>query len=57
MKLEPGSPPQSAQLAIQAFLQNRLIGFEQTACVLGYDDLELLVTQLQTISAFQAERS
>jgi len=56
MKLKPGSPPQSAQLAIQAFNQNSQIGFEQTADVLGYDDLELLVTQLQTIRVFQ-ERS
>lgn len=31
-------------------------GLETVAGILGYDDMEILVTQLQAIRRFQAER-
>lgn len=32
-------------------------GLDQTADVLGYEDMELLVTQIETIRDFQNERN
>lgn len=51
--LKPGKPPQGVPLAIRAFNMLGFASLEQAADVLGYEDMELLVTQIETIRAFQ----
>lgn len=57
LPLPPGSPPANVALAIRAW--NLLggmdwAGLETVADMLGYEDMEMLVTQLQTIREFQS---